>query len=77
MQKDQPQLVLIRDLEPLEDFEKVYAGAIHKICNGPGKLCRRLENNKVNSGMSLTGAENSHEIFIEDTKLAFLKNNAK
>ncbi len=65
-EKDEPQAVLIRALEPLENIELMRRRRMvsrdKDLANGPGKLCEALQIDKSQDRLSLR----SKEIFIED-----------
>lgn len=69
---DQPQGVLIRGVEPLneESFaiikenRSIRSNKIYDLTNGPGKLCAALKIDKNFNGYKLTAGE---DLFIEDT----------
>lgn len=58
-QKDIPEAILIRGIEPMEgiDIMKKRRGIdnLKNLCNGPGKLCAAFDINNSNYGMDLCG----------------------
>lgn len=65
--KDVPEAVLIRAIEPTEGIAhmKVYRpdSPVHNLANGPGKLCQSLHLNKAQNGLNLVL---SSELWIEE-----------
>ncbi len=58
---DQPEVVLLRALEPLEGIELMKlrrkTDKIRNLCSGPGKLCIAMGVNKTHYGMDLCGEQ--------------------
>lgn len=68
-ERDEPVAVLVRALEPDEGVERMHAvggfpeeRAIHRLCAGPGLLCRALDIDRRHDGLDLT---RSDRLFIE------------
>ncbi|QEK13467.1 DNA-3-methyladenine glycosylase [Crassaminicella thermophila] len=68
-ERDKPEAVLIRALEPLNEFEflkenrKIKSNKLKDLTNGPGKLCRALNITKDLNGYDLV---NGDELYILD-----------
>jgi DNA-3-methyladenine glycosylase len=56
---DQPEVVLLRALEPLEGIDLMKkrrkTEKLYNLCSGPGKLCTAMGINKTHYGMDLCG----------------------
>ena len=65
-EKDKPEVVLVRALEPIKGIELMQSRRekVDKIelCNGPGKLCKALDISKRQYGYDLCNSK----LFIED-----------
>lgn len=58
---NQPEVVLLRALEPLEGIELMKlrrkTDKLYNLCSGPGKLCTAMGINKTHYGMDLCGEQ--------------------
>ena len=63
-----PEAILIRAMEPISGIEIMQKNRgiedIHKLCNGPGNLCKSLQINKSLYGIDLTSSDT--ELFIAE-----------
>lgn len=68
-EKDKPEAVLIRSVEPLNEIEyiknnrNIKSKKIEDLTNGPGKLCQAL---KIDTSLDGIDLLNNYELYIED-----------